>query len=143
MLGFLGRHEYQIDAKGRVSLPSAFRHAVSSRPMVLLQWQDTHLGLFPEETWAEIRKNLLSYRRAKGDRGAWVRRITSSAVQVEPDKHGRIRIPPWLRQQVGLEDSVLFVGALDRIELWPPARFEEHVHAVEEDDDDFSNQIFG
>lgn len=143
MLGFLGRHEYQIDAKGRVSLPSAFRRAVSSRPMVLLQWRDSHLDLFPEETWADIRKNLLSYRRAKGDRGAWVRRITASAVEVEPDKHGRIRVPPWLRQQVGLEDSVLFVGALDRIELWPPARFEGHVREVEEDDDDFSAQIFG
>lgn len=140
MLGFLGRHEYQIDAKGRVSLPSAFRHAVSSRPMVLLQWQDTHLGLFPEEAWADIRKNLRSYRKANS---AWVRLITSRAVQVEPDKHGRIRIPPWLRQQVGLEDTVLFVGALDRIELWPPARFEEHVRDVGEDDDDFADQIFG
>ena len=143
MLGFLGRHEYQIDAKGRVSLPSAFRRAVSSYPMVLLQWQDTHLDLFPEETWADIRKNLLGYRRARGDRGAYVRRITASAVEVEPDKHGRIRIPPWLRQRVGLEESVVFVGALDRIELWPPRRFEEHICTVDEDDEDFAAQIFG
>ena len=140
MLGFLGRHEYQIDAKGRVSLPSAFRHAVSSRPMVLLQWEDTHLALFPEENWGEIRKNLRSYRKANS---AWVRLITSRAVRVEPDKHGRIRIPPQVRQRVGLEDTVLFVGVLDRIELWPPGRFEEHVGKVEEGDDDFADQIFG
>ena len=140
MLGFLGRHEYQIDAKGRVSLPSAFRHAVSSSPMVLLQWEDTHLDLFPEEGWVDIRKNLRSYRKANS---AWVRLITSRAVRVEPDKHGRIRIPPQVRQRVGIEDTVLFVGVLDRIELWPPARFEEHIREVDEDDDDFAAQIFG
>ncbi len=143
MLGFLGRHEYQIDAKGRVSLPSAFRRAVSSYPMVLLSWQDTHLDLFPQDTWAEIRKNLLGYKRARGERKPYVRRITASAVDVEPDKHGRIRIPPELRQRVGLEESVVFVGVLDRIELWPPERFEAHIRTVDEEDDDFAAQIFG
>jgi len=143
MPGFLGRHEYQIDAKGRVSLPSAFRRVVSSYPMVLMQWQDTHLDLFPQETWADIQKNLLTHKRAKGDKGAYLRRFTGRAVEVEPDTHGRIRIPPLLRQGVGLEDSVAFVGALDRIELWPPERFEEHLRAADEDDDEFAAPIFG
>jgi len=102
MSGLLGRHEYQIDAKGRASLPSAFRRAVSGRPLVLLQWQESHLDLFPEETWSEIRKNLLSHRKAQRDGGAYLRRITSSAVEVEPDKHGRIRVPLWLLERAGL-----------------------------------------
>ena len=143
MSRLVGRHEYQIDAKGRVSLPSAFRRAVSADPLVLLQWQDGHLDLFPEETWADIRKNLLSHRRARRDGGAYLRRITASAVEVEPDKHGRIRIPAWLRERIGLSDTVLFIGALDRIELWHPDRFEEDMRALDADDDGFANQIFG
>ena len=143
MPGLLGRHEYQIDAKGRVSLPSAFRRAVSDNPLVLLQWQDSHLDLFPEETWGEIRKNLLSHRRARRDGGAYLRRITASAVEVEPDKHGRIRIPHWLGERIGLSDSVLFVGALDRIELWHPGSFEAQMSELDAGDDGFAAQIFG
>ena len=143
MSGLLGRHEFQIDAKGRVSLPSAFRRAVSADPLVLLQWQATHLDLFPRETWTDIRKNLLAHRKARGDRGAYLRRITSSAVEIDPDAHGRIRIPGWLLEQAGLKDTVLFVGALDRIELWHPARFEEHLGEQDGHDDDFAAQIFG
>lgn len=143
MSGLLGRHEFQIDAKGRVSLPSAFRRVVSADPLVLLQWQPTHLELFPCETWMEIQKRLLAHRRAKKDGGAYLRRITASAVEVEPDAHGRIRIPGWLGDQVGLGDTVLFIGALDRIELWCPGRFEEQPHTGREDDDDFAAQIFG
>ena len=142
MSGFLGRHEFQIDGKGRVSFPSPFRRVVSGGPLVLLQWQITHLDLFPPETWAEIQKNLLAHRRARKDGGAYIRRITSSAVEVEPDTHGRIRIPPWLRERVGLEGTALFIGALDRIEVWNPARFEEQL-AREAEDDGFAAQIFG
>ena len=143
MPGLLGRHEYQIDAKGRVSLPSAFRRAVSDNPLVLLQWQDSHLDLFPEETWGEIRKNLLNHRSARRDGGAYLRRITANAVEVEPDKHGRIRIPHWLGERIGLSDSVLFVGALDRIELWHPGRFEAQMSELDAGDDGFAAQIFG
>lgn len=142
MHGFLGRHEYQIDEKGRVSFPSPFRRVVSGGPLVLLQWQSSHLDLFPSETWAEIQKNLLAHRRAQRDGGAYVRRITASAVEVEPDAHGRIRVPPWLRERIGLDGTVLFIGALDRIELWNPSSFDEQL-AEDVDDDGFAAQIFG
>ena len=142
MHGFLGRHEYQIDEKGRVSFPSPFRRVVSGGPLVLLQWQSSHLDLFPSETWAEIQRNLLAHRRAQRDGGAYVRRITASAVEVEPDAHGRIRIPPWLRERIGLDGAVLFIGALDRIELWNPSSFDEQL-ADDVDDDGFAAQIFG
>ena len=142
MHGFLGRHEYQIDEKGRVSFPSPFRRVVSGGPLVLLQWQSSHLDLFPSETWAEIQNNLLAHRRAQRDGGAYVRRITASAVEVEPDAHGRIRLPPWVRERIGLADTVLFIGALDRIELWNPASFDEQL-AEDVDDDGFAAQIFG
>ena len=142
MSGFLGRHEFQIDTKGRVSFPSPFRRVVSAGALVLLQWQPTHLDLFPPETWAEIQKNLLAHRKARNDGGAYIRRITASAVEVEPDAHGRIRIPPWLRERAGLGGVALFIGALDRIEVWDPTRFEEQL-ASDRDDDEFAAQIFG
>ena len=140
MFNFLGKHEHQIDAKGRVSLPSGFRHAMPSSRMVLMQSSDTHLDLFPEKSWKKVRKSVRNHM--KGNR-PWMRRLLSGAVPVEPDKHGRIRIPPQLRERAGLEGSVLFVGMLDWIELWPPAGFEEHLREEGEYNDDFVEQIFG
>ena len=142
MSGFLGRHECQIDSKGRVSFPSPFRRTVTSGPLVVLQWQSSHLDLFPAESWQEIQKNLLAYRRSGAMGAAYVRRIVASAVEVEPDAHGRIRLPTWLREAVGLEEAVLFVGALDRIELWNPASFNA-LPPPEGESDEFARQIFG
>lgn len=142
MLGLLGRHEFRIDEKGRVSFPSAFRRAVSPGPLVLLQWQETHLDLFPAETWDRIRQNLLDHRKRQQDGGVYLRRITSSAAEVEPDSAGRILIPGWLREGAALGPRVLFVGAVDRVELWNPTGFEEQV-VREVPDDGFAAQIFG
>ena len=143
MHGFLGRHEYQIDDKGRVSFPSPFRRVVSGGPLVLVRWQSDHLVLFPIETWTEeIEKNLKAHRKATRDGGRYLRHITSNAVNVEPDSHGRIRIPPPQREHIGLDATVLFIGAIDRIELWNPSTFDEQL-AQDLGDDEFAAQIFG
>lgn len=158
MAKLLGRCECQIDPKGRVSFPSAFRRAVGgagapagespsagetpSAALVLLQWQETHLDLLPQATWEAIERKLVEHRRASADGGAYLRGIAAQAVEVEPDDHGRIRIPPWLREQAGLESSALFVGAVDRIEVWNPERFAVAMRGRPADAD-FAARIFG
>ncbi|MGI9625358.1 MAG: division/cell wall cluster transcriptional repressor MraZ [Longimicrobiales bacterium] len=143
MPGFLGRYEFQCDEKGRVSLPSAFRRGAGGKGLVLLQWQPTHLDLYPADTWEGIQANLVQFRRAEPEGAAFFRRILSSATEVEPDKQGRIRLPSRLREAVGLEDAVLLVGAVDRIELWNPGRFDEELESGEKDFGHFIHQIFG
>ncbi|NNM34011.1 MAG: division/cell wall cluster transcriptional repressor MraZ, partial [Gemmatimonadetes bacterium] len=75
--------------------------------------------------------------------GAYFRRIISSAVEVEPDKQGRIRVPGWLRESAGLDSQVLLIGAVDRVELWSPERFRSELEAGSSEYDRYAPQIFG
>lgn len=124
MTGFLGRFENQLDAKGRISLPAEFRRRADGARFVLLRWEGTHLTLFPEDVWAGVQSRILELRRTRPDAANHIRRITSQAVNVEPDKQGRILIPSWLKDAAGLDGSVLVTGNVDRIELWNPEVFE-------------------
>ena len=47
----------------------------------------------------------------------------SGAAEVEPDKQGRILIPPNLREHAGLEKDVTVIGAAVRAEIWDTARW--------------------
>lgn len=123
MLGFVGQNEFQLDTKGRVSLPSAYRRAGPGNAFMLFQWEPSHLDLCPEETWGTIQDRLLEFRRAQPKRAAFFRRIVSHAVEVEPDKQGRIRVPGLLRESAGLGATILLIGAIDRVELWNPERY--------------------
>ena len=118
MTGFLGRYEYQLDEKGRLSLPAEYRRKASGSRFVLLKWESTHLTLFPEDVWEDVSKRLLELRRGRRDLATKLRDVMSRATEVVPDKQGRFLIPAWLREQAGLGSSVFLIGAIDRVELW-------------------------
>lgn len=143
MTTFLGSYEYQLDEKGRVSLPSAFRRGMEDPRFVLLQWKVPALTLFPLAVWAQAQERLIQFRRSQPDSWGEVLSITSSAVEVSPDKQGRILIPQRLVSAGGLEGTVLLVGNIDRVEIWSPDAFQDAVAERSGDFDQFAAQIFG
>jgi MraZ protein len=142
-VNFVGQYEHQMDLKGRVSLPSAFRREVDGDRFVLLQWEPNYLTLFPQEKWDEVQGRLLEFRRS--DASAWnsVRMIISNAVEVSPDKQGRILVPSTLQSAAGLSGAVLLSGNLDRVELWDPETYTEVVEALSGGSTEFAHQLFG
>jgi MraZ protein len=73
----------------------------------------------------------------------YVLRITANAVEVAPDKQGRILVPQRLQDAVGISGPTLIVGAIDRVELWSPDRFAAVTQEPVADADRFTHQIFG
>jgi MraZ protein len=132
-----------MDEKGRVSLPSAFRREADSDTFVLLQWESDYLTLFPAPKWADVQERLLEFRRS--DARAWnrVRMIVANAVEVSPDKQGRILVPASLQAAAGLSGAVLLSGNIDRIELWDPERYQRSVRDDAGDIEDFAHRLFG
>ncbi len=146
MASFLGRYEYQLDPKGRVSLPADFRKESEGSRFVLLQWEATHLTLLPLDVWEEVQARILELRRTRPAMLNRLRRITSRAIHVDPDKQGRILIPSGLKDAVGLDGTVVVTGNVDRIEIWDPEMFRATVETIPQDDDDLTDlevQIFG
>ena len=141
--GFLGRYDFQMDEKGRVSLPSAFRKEAEGERFILLQWEKPYLTLFPENVWKDVQERLLEYRRGDRAAGNHVREITSNAVEVSPDKQGRILIPSWLQEAASLEGAILLSGNIDRVEIWNPDEYRAAVQDRAESFQSFAHQIFG
>ena len=132
-----------MDAKGRVSLPSAFRREADGERFVLLQWEPQYLTLFPEKKWGEVQENLLDYRRSDPEAWNHVRMIIANAVEVSPDKQGRILVSAGLQVGAGLTGSVLLSGNIDRVELWNPATYRAAVQEPAGDLARFAHKLFG
>ena len=143
MSGFVGQYEHQMDEKGRVSLPAAFRRAADADRFVLLQWEPDYLTLFPTSKWVEVQNRLLDFRR--GDQEAWnqVRMIVSRAVEVSLDNQGRILLPAPLQAAAGLSSTVLLSGNIDRVELWSPDRYKQLVQDKAAGLEELAHRIFG
>ncbi len=122
---FLGKYYHTLDGKGRLSIPSKFRKA-TGEVLYLTRGLDRCLFLFPEEQWESFVQELMTLQPTSGDARFFMREIASNATDVAVDSHGRITVPPELRELAGLEGEVLVIGAFDRIEIWNPGRFKSY-----------------
>jgi MraZ protein len=139
---FLGSYTFQVDDKGRVSLPAAFRREAPDQRFVLVQAYAPALALYPESEWAGVEERLRELLRHQPEARYYVLSVMSNAVEVAPDAQGRILIPQRLQEAAGLKGQVLLVGAIDKVEIWNPARFEETVQAGAGEFHRFAPQIF-
>lgn len=143
MAGYLGSFQHQIDEKGRLSLPAQFRRENPEQTLVLAHVTADSLTLYPEHTWAEVQDRLREAMRKNPAARPHLLKITANAVEVVPDKQGRILVPARLAEKVGITGPTLIVGAVDRIELFDPERFEATVSAPIPDAEALTQQIFG
>jgi MraZ protein len=127
---FFGRYEHSVDPKGRVILPAKFR-AHFDEGGYLTQFRGGCLALWtPEEFSVQSAEMEEAQKRGSAERN--LARVWASGTQeVEVDKQGRIAIVAPLRGFATLQDAVLVNGALNRIELWNPERWEAKVAATE------------
>lgn len=123
---FFGLHERQLDDKGRVALPVAFRSQLGERLYVahganrcLDVWS---ADLF-EQTAAGVAERV---RRGELTMGH-LRSITHSATEVKVDAQGRIKVDERLREFARLEPSakVVVTGNYDHLELWSEGVYAE------------------
>ena len=142
MRGYLGSFQHQIDEKGRLSLPAQFRRESGDEALVLVHAFPESLTLYPQSTWAKVEERLREMMRSSPQARAYVLRVTANAVEVTPDKQGRILVPQRMQDAVGIAGPTLVVGALDKIELWNPERFAEATAEPAAEVQNYSHQLF-
>lgn len=141
-MAFLGSYTYQLDEKGRVSLPAAFRREAPDRRFVLIQAYPPALALYPEAEWGGVEERLKELVRHQPEARLFVLSVMANAVEVVPDGQGRILIPARLKEAAELDGQALLVGAIDKIEVWNPERFEGAMREGAGRFERFAPQIF-
>ena len=141
MTGFLGSYLHQLDEKGRIALPAAYRRSAGDDGFVLIHALEPALFLYPARTWSEVEERLSELMRRQPDVRSSILSLTANAVEVVPDKQGRILIPERLQRAVELSGEALIVGVLDKIEIWNPEVFEGATREAKPGFEQFVRQI--
>jgi MraZ protein len=121
---FLGEHQHSLDAKGRVILPARFRDQLEGGG-VMAKALDGCLAVYPTAEFHQVADRLREARARGAHQRQAVRSYFAGAVEIEPDRQGRVPIPQHLREFAGLERDVIVAGNLDHIELWDARRYRE------------------
>jgi MraZ protein len=121
----LGTHEYQLDPKGRVSLPARFREAFAEGAFLTLG-QDRCLYVFPRAEWDRVRADIDALPLSDTASRAYQRAFLGQSGEVKLDAQGRVTIPPKLRELAGIRKEVSVLGLGGRMEIWDRDTYERY-----------------
>lgn len=121
---FMGEFNHTIDTKGRIIIPSKFREDLGEEFVITLGL-DGCLFAYPNSEWQAFVDKLRTLPGTKEARQLQ-RYFMAGAAECETDKQGRILIPAKLRETTKLDKEIVFVGVLNKIEIWSKERWENN-----------------
>jgi MraZ protein len=130
---FQGSAVNGVDAKGRLSIPAAFRAVVERRGdqqcLVLAKHDHFDCLMAYDPGYAASRHARLERKLDRDDSAENEFAFAAASLmafgateEVGYDKSGRIVLPPIMRRKGGIGDVALFVGAGDTFQIWNPER---------------------
>lgn len=118
---FQGANQINLDAKGRMAVPTRSREPLTQGgtvKLVLTAHPDSCLLLYPAPAWEPIRAQVMSFPSLDRQLSLWKRLLVGFAQETEPDAAGRLLIPPELREFAKIDRQVMFVGQGSHFEIW-------------------------
>ena len=137
---FMGEYEHQLDAKGRMIIPSKFRYDLNER-FIITRGFDKCLFGYTLEEWQQIEEKMKTLPMTKKDARKFMRMFFSGAIEVELDKQGRINIPQNLRKYANLTKECTVIGVSNRIEIWDRGTWNEFYEESEESFEDIAEDL--
>ena len=121
----LGEYRHNVDAKGRVSVPSKFR-GYWGQSFVVTKGLDNCLYLYSKDEWKKFEDKLKNLPITSQEARSFVRFFFAGASECEVDKQGRINIPQNLREYARIQKDVVIVGVSTRAEIWNSENWDKY-----------------
>ena len=129
MLSFSGKFLYAADGKGRINIPAPFRSQLSEpsdSTFHVLMGPDGCLFVYPREVFQGIAQKLekkYGSMSTPPEQRRFFLKTMANAHPTRCDQQGRIIIPEEHRQYAAIENEVLIIGAVNKLEFWNPGRY--------------------
>ena len=114
---FIGEYQHNLDAKGRIIIPSRFRDELHTT-FILARGLDGCLTIYSLKQWEKLFEEVNKLPTTKKAARQYIRMLTSTATECTLDNQGRIPIPAFLAKPVNLTKECVIIGANDHIEIW-------------------------
>lgn len=140
----IGEYLHTIDDKNRVSLPAKFRKELGKK-VIITPGLGACLFIFTTKEWEKVSKRLsdsdadLSFLKA--DQRNFNRYMFGRAAEVELDSIGRILVPDFLKDRIGLKDKAAIIGVKDRVEIWNDRTWKESQDAIEKQAEQLAEKL--
>jgi len=135
MSSFKGSYAYSVDSKGRINIPAKLRKYVSpdaNDTFIVTRGYEQCLFVYPLDEWNKLEQSIRELSTTNPKHRFFMRTLLEKATESQLDGQSRITIPKELLQFAAIENEVLILGVLERIEVWDPKVYQDYQKAQAE-----------
>ena len=137
---FIGEYKYTIDSKKRLALPAKFRKELG-RKIIITKGVNNCLVVYTEKGWKEMSEKLGKLPISQPEARSFARIVLAGAMEVNPDKLGRILVPDYLKKYADLKKDVVVCGLSDRLEIWDSQKWDDYRNKTEKEVDSLVSKL--
>jgi MraZ protein len=137
---FIGEYSYTIDEKGRLSVPAKFRSQLENG-CVVTRGLDHCLWVYSMSEWEKIAEDLSKLPITQKNARSFARLMLSGAMDLKPDKLGRINLPNYLKEYSKIQSKVVVAGMYNRLEIWPEEGWKEFKKGMEDNSEEVAEKL--
>ena len=112
-----------------MNIPAKLRKYVSTEAndtFVVTRGYERCLFVYPLDEWSKLEHSIRELSTTNPQHRFFMRTLLEKATECQLDGQSRVIIPKELLQFAGIENEVLILGVLERIEVWNPKIYREY-----------------
>ncbi len=134
---FRGANLLNIDAKGRMTMPTKHREALlvqSSGDLVITAHPHGSLLLYPQIAWEPIQSKIMALSSFDKKSSALQRLLVGYAEDISLDTAGRLLLSQVLREFASIDKQAMLVGQGSHFELWDKEAWDQQMQNATQQD---------
>ena len=137
---FIGEYQYTIDEKGRITTPPKYRPQLAEG-VVITRGLENSLFMYTKHDWEVLAGKLGAMPTTDKAARDYARLMLAGAMDIVPDKAGRIVLPQYLRDFARLKKNIVVAGLYNRIEVWDAATWKKYEQDIEKNSSDIADKL--
>ena len=137
---FIGNYNYNLDDKGRISIPTAYKASFGEK-LVCVQGFEQCIYLFSVNDWNALAEKIGNLSITKSANRKFARLFMSNAFEANIDSKGRINLESVLIKHANLTKECVFLGASNHVEIWDKDTWEKYKVDSVEDYDTLAEEV--
>ena len=113
----IGQFEHNLDAKNRISIPAKLRGSIGTK-VIVTRGLDNCLFVLSQKEWKKLIDKIGNLPLGQKDARGLARIMMAGAMEVAPDRLGRVVIPDYLKRYASLKKEAVITGVGNRLEIW-------------------------
>lgn len=123
---YTGLFRHTLDDKGRLTIPSEWRHAHAQEDTFLATpHPDGYVAVLPPAEVDKLHDKISAMKLSDASAQAFNARFFSQTQSFSFDKSGRAGFTAELLKHAGIEKDAVLVGSLTKFNIYSPARWQQ------------------